>query len=770
MMKFKCYLLCFLILSSFTQIFSQKLNADDYLYRKGEVYFSFRLDNFSRLSELTKIISLDAVNVDGEVRAYANAKEFSKFKEMGIPYEVLPHPGDSPEPVPMSNYSDLQSRNNWNTYPTYDAYVQMMNDFATNYPNLCQVFQFGSTVQGRKLLVAKITSNVNQKKPRFLYTSSIHGDETGGYVLCLRMIDYLLSNYGTNPRVTNLVDNVEIYINPLANPDGTYKSGNNTVNGAIRYNANYVDLNRNFPDPADGPHPDGNSWQAETVAFMSLADNHLFNLSANFHGGAEVVNYPWDTWSRLHTDNTWWIFVSRQYADTAHLYSPSGYMASFNNGITNGYAWYRITGGRQDYMTYFQQGREFTLEISNTKLYPASQLPNLWEYNYRSMLNYIEQSLYGIRGIITDSITGQPIRAMVFIKNYDKVIDSSMVFSRLPFGNYHRFVSPGAWTLEFSAPGYITKTVSGIQTSNYNTTYVNVQLRPVGVWANFEADRTRIEPGETVSFTDLSVGGATSWQWNFPGANPSGSTVENPTGIEYPEEGVFDVTLTASNANYNNTQTKINYIIVGEQYLMGNQTLSTCSGKFYDDGGPAYNYGSDQHLITTFLPALSGHRVRLDFEVFDLENSSNCEKDYLKIYDGPSTSSPLIGQWCGNDNPGIVVSGASGGPLTVEFVSNRFVNGQGWSASISCDSGVGIPENVSISARIIIDNEQSTLRIIDAPDDASLILFDLCGNRIMTSNLKSNSGKLSVGHLPRGMYLLKLIKGHLSKTYKVILH
>ncbi|NLH51366.1 MAG: T9SS type A sorting domain-containing protein [Bacteroidales bacterium] len=769
MMKFKLYFLCFLILSSFTPIFGQKLNADDYLQRKGEVYFSFRIDDFNRLSELTKIISLDAVSAEGEVRAYANAKEFSRFTELGIPFEVLPHPGDSPEPVPMSDYDDLKSRNNWNTYPTYDAYVQMMNDFASNYPNLCQVFQFGTSVQGRKLLMAKITSNVNQKKPRFFYTSTIHGDETGGYVLCLRMIDYLLSNYGTNPRVTNLVDNVEIFINPLANPDGTYKGGNNTVNGAIRYNANYVDLNRNFPDPADGPHPDGNSWQPETVAFMSLADNYFFNLSANFHGGAEVVNYPWDTWSRLHTDNTWWIFVSRQYADTAHAHSPTGYMAGFNNGITNGYAWYRITGGRQDYMTYFQQGREFTLEISNTKLYPASQLPNLWEYNYRSMLSYIEQSLYGIRGIITDSITGQPIRAMVFIKNYDKVIDSSMVFSRLPYGNYHRFVSPGTWALEFSAPGYVTKTVTGVQTSNFNTTYVNVQLRPLGVWANFEADRTRIQPGETVSFTDLSVGGATNWQWSFPGANPSASYVQNPTGIEYPEEGVFDVTLTASNANYNNTQTKLNYIIVGEQYLMGNQTLSTCSGKFYDDGGPAYNYSSDQHLITTFLPALSGHRVRLDFELFDLESSSDCEKDYLKIYDGPTTNSPLLGTWCGNNSPGTVEAGANGGPLTVEFVSNRFVNGQGWMANISCDSGVGIPENAPISAKIT-DNGQGTLLIMDAPADASLILYDLCGNRLMTSNLNGNSGKLSVGQLPKGMYLLKLFKGHLSKTFKVIIH
>lgn len=227
--------------------------------------------------------------------------------------------------------------------------------------------------------------------------------------------------------------------------------------------------------------------------------------------------------------------------------------------------------------------------------------------------------------------------------------------------------------------------------------------------------------------------------------------------------------MSASNATYNNTKTKFNYIIVGDHYIMANQTLTTCSGKFYDDGGPAYNYGSDQHLITTFLPALPGYRMRLEFETFDLENSTGCEKDFVKIYDGPSTSSPLLGIWCGNNSPGTVEAGVNGGPLTVEFVSNRFVSGQGWVANISCDSGVGIPENAPISAKIT-DNGQGTLLIMDAPADASLILYDLCGNRLMSSNLNGNSGKLSVGHLPKGMYLLKLFKGHLSKTFKVILH
>jgi len=42
----------------------------------------------------------------------------------------------------------------------------------------------------------------------------------------LRLADYLLENYTSDLKVKDLVDNLEIWINPLANPDGTYNSGN----------------------------------------------------------------------------------------------------------------------------------------------------------------------------------------------------------------------------------------------------------------------------------------------------------------------------------------------------------------------------------------------------------------------------------------------------------------------------------------------------------------------------------------------------------------
>ncbi len=525
--------------------------------RNGEIYFYLE-EAAADVNALSAIISVDNVK-DGKVYAYASVNEFNKLKNL-YNYKLvqLPKPSELYR-AEMTNAA--REVLDWNYYPTYNAYLQLMQDFATNYPNLCVIDTIGTSIEGRLILAARISDNpgVEENEPEFLYTSSMHGDETTGYILTLHLIDYLLLNYGSDERVTNMVNSIDIWINPLANPDGTYAGGNSTVNGATRYNANYVDLNRNYPDPADGPHPDGNQWQQETVAFMAFAESRDFVLAANFHGGAEVVNYPWDTWGRLTADDAWWRMVSRKYADTVHANAPSGYFNDLNNGITNGYAWYRITGGRQDYMNYFQQCREFTLEVSNTKLLPASQLLNHWNYNYRSMLNYMEESLYGIRGIVTDTITGQPLRAQVYISGFDK--DSSMVFSSLPVGNYHRLIKAGTYNLTFFAEGYMPKTVKNIAVADLSTTLVNVRLWDGTPIPAFSSSDTLIAPGKTIQFFDNSGGTPTARLWTFEGGTPNTSTEANPV-ITYAQAGIYDVTLQVTNPVGSNTLLRDDYIEV----------------------------------------------------------------------------------------------------------------------------------------------------------------------------------------------------------------
>ncbi len=441
-------------------------SAMQYLETRGEVYFKFVHDN-SDLEALSKIISIDRM-VNDTIYAYANKKEFSRFLEKNPGYTILTPPSL------LLDESKLKTgyiSKDWDSYPAYDAYVAMMNAFADNYPDLCQLYEIGTTVNGRKLLCVKISDYVGVKEPEpeFFFTSTMHGDEVTGYILTLHLIDYLLSNYESLSEVRELVNNIEIWINPNANPDGTYFSGNNSVSGATRGNANSVDLNRNFPDPdpVDGEHPDGEDWQPETAAMMLFMNNHHFTFSANYHGGAEVMNYPWDTWSRSHPDEAWFRHVSYQYADTAKKYGGSSYFSSVvPDGVTNGYDWYPISGGRQDYTTYFCHGREITIEVSNVKMPPAASLPLYWDYNRVAMLDYIGQCLKGIHGTVTDSVTGEPLMAKIFVWDHDA--DSSQVYSDPVNGDYHRLIAPGTYTVKCSAPGYRDKIAEDVILNEWN--------------------------------------------------------------------------------------------------------------------------------------------------------------------------------------------------------------------------------------------------------------------------------------------------------------
>ena len=128
-------------------------------------------------------------------------------------------------------------------------------------------------------------------------------------------------------------------------------------------------------------------------------------------------------------------------------------------------------------MNYFKHCREFTLELSDNKTPNPNDLPMLWDANYPSLINYMEQSLYGIRGIVTDSITGVPLKAKIEITGHD--LDSSHVYSNLPIGNYHRHIFQGNYNLTFSKNGYYPKTINATILNN-DIVIEDVQLLPFG--------------------------------------------------------------------------------------------------------------------------------------------------------------------------------------------------------------------------------------------------------------------------------------------------
>jgi len=736
-------------------------NVETFFTKKSEAYFRIFTNSPKEIAVLSRIVSIDNLE-QSAVIANANKEEFSRFLEMGLKYEFLPAPGDQIHPL---MYDGSKNAYEWDTYPTYDAYVAMMYQFATDYPDLCQVFSIGTTVEGRELLFAKISDNVSQDEaePQFLYTGTMHGDETTGYVLLLRLIDYFLNNYGTDAEVTDMVDGMEIWINPLANPDGTFHGGNNTVNGSQRRNGNNVDLNRNYKDAQYGDHPDGNAWQPETVAFMTLAEDNNFVMSANFHGGAEVVNYPWDVWSRITADDDWWQMVSHEYADTAQYFSPSSYMNGYNDGITNGYAWYSISGGRQDYMNYFQHCREVTIELSDIKTLPESQLDAHWTYNKRSLINYIKQANFGVRGMVLDSLTHEPLYAKVEVLGHE--MDESHVFSREGQGNFHRLLKAGTYDIKFSADGYFPKTFENVVVQDYDSTVLLVELVSASLVSDFSADQTIIPVGGQVQFTQQCFGEPDTYEWTFEGGTPATSTDENPV-VTYNEVRSFDVSLTISKGADVQTMTKNNFIRVNEEYLMSNTSVTTCSGLFMDDGGEN-NYGDNKDYTMTFFSADNSPNAVLSiaFSEFVLEANDNCQYDYLEIYDGPDANGSLIGKFCGTNSPGTVVSSNDEKALTFVFHSDNNVNFSGWKAIVNCTIQEAVhelnPDNVKIYPNPVTNGK---LNIHSDMIVNSVFVYNMSGQAVYNKEIMDKNTSLDLSDLKVGMYVLEI------KTDKGISH
>ena len=559
--------------------------ANHYLAEKGEVVFEFTAQSQNQFKELAKFLSISHKFVDPnllKVEAYANASQFAKFLNYGLNFTV----SESENEFAADEYTTFSTAawdDTWNAYPTYSQYVAKLNYWATTYPNLCTLQNIGNTPNGRALYVLKISDNAStdEDEPEFLYTSSMHGDEITGYPTMLRLIDHLLSGYGSNTEITNIVNTTEIFICPLANPDGSYKTaGNNvmnssTANTATRSNAAGIDLNRNYPDAIDGLHPDDAIYQTETLAFMAFEKNRNFVLSANYHGGVEIVNFPWDTSNTpgtsqfsYHPHDNYFKFISKEYAQTCQTAdNDMNYMDDVQNtgqfpGTTNGAAWYSVYGGRQDWNNFFNHNKEITIEISTTKFPAAANLPFYWDRNRQALLNYLKQANNGLHGTVKDA-SGNPINAKVYINSFDNM--GSWVKTG-PLGDYHKVQIAGTYSVIFEAPGYVSQTISVTLTNDAKTV---LDVIMVATNSQPTASNQTICEGQTATLT-ATGSGTIKWydSQNAPSQIATGNSFTTPALSSTRSYFVENETTLAnigpalpSGTATNNTNSKNKYLI-----------------------------------------------------------------------------------------------------------------------------------------------------------------------------------------------------------------
>lgn len=266
-------------------------------------------------------------------------------------------------------------------YPSPEQIGADLQSIAAAFPQTARLFSIGKTKRGRDLWVMKISHRVatDDNRPEFKYVANMHGNEIVGRELMMRLIVDLLQNDGKDPLITQLLEKTQIYIMPSMNPDG--------ASAMRRGNADSVDLNRDFPDFSTRDNQNTPNGRAlETQAMMAWEASRRFVLSANFHGGSEVVNYPWDTIPDAHPLDALLKDLSLEYARNAPYIGAS---TVFRNGITNGYDWYVVKGGMQDWSYAYHRDLQLTVELSDDKWPPYKTVGDYYAKNRPALLGFI---------------------------------------------------------------------------------------------------------------------------------------------------------------------------------------------------------------------------------------------------------------------------------------------------------------------------------------------------------------------------------------------
>lgn len=358
-------LLTFVLCAGF---FTQAISAAKFGIIEEEVYIETPTDSLVELIAQHPELTIDHRDSLGmELFGPKGTKKW--LEEIGVNFSESTH-----------DHAAKSLNKNFNDYPTHKQIEAFLKKTVALNPKIAKLISIGKSVQGRDLYVVKISDNVeiDEVEPEFKYISSMHGDEITGRELTQFLIKDLIEGYGKDQKITDLINNTEIYIMPSMNPDGSKLRQ--------RANANGYDLNRNFPDFTRGDMNTSAGRQVEAQAIMKFQGERNFCLSANFHGGAVVVNYPWDSKYELHPLDGLLQEISLKYADENPAMRNS---RAFPRGITNGAKWYVLNGGMQDWSYFWHNDLQVTVELSKKKWPNYKDIPSFYRDNKDSMIEYL---------------------------------------------------------------------------------------------------------------------------------------------------------------------------------------------------------------------------------------------------------------------------------------------------------------------------------------------------------------------------------------------
>lgn len=369
-------------------------------------------------------------------------------------------------------------------YHTYEEIIALTDSLAVNFPAICKKEVFGTSLGGRELAALKISDNPDsdEPEPKILFDAGCHGNEIGGPENLIRFARDLCLKYGTDTLVTGLINTREIWIYLMVNPDGRVNMS--------RFNEAMVDLNRDYGYMwnASGGSTEAFS-QPETRGVRSCLDDCGSSVYVSYHSGLEQAAYPWAYREDEPRDKPHLRRLAKTYSDSS-LYLSLDYGQSY-------IIMYQANGMSIDY-AYGSLGTAcLTIEISVDKL-PPDPL-TYYIMNYPSMIEMIRLAGWGLEGSVTDSLTGEPVDAAIWVDNFFPS------YTLPATGYFNKYLLPGTHTLKITANGYATRTGISCYVPQQGSSVVNIPLMPDSVWTAHKVLACHI-PGDNPADEGFSPG------------------------------------------------------------------------------------------------------------------------------------------------------------------------------------------------------------------------------------------------------------------------
>ncbi len=350
-------------------------------------------------------------------------------------------------------------------YKTPEEVTTIVKKIEADFPSLVKLSTLGTSIEGREIWVIKISDNAHENEksePAILFNAMHHAREVMTTEVALDIANELLTKYDTDAKVKSWVDNNEIYIVPMLNPDGNHRVW--TSNNMWRKNArgDYgVDINRNYPyqwGACNGSS--GFQWsdtyrgasagsEPETKALMKLVGEIKPVFDISYHSYSELVLYPYS--------------CEGEHVETHEIVAGLGKeLASIiksDNGGTDyepGTSWevlYGVDGGDIDWMYHEHGVIPYVIELNSRSagFQPPYSLvaPTLVKQRpgWGKLLDRVSES--SIRGYLSE----ENINASTSItveglgdNNYKSVHKAKVD------GSFHVIVKPGMYSVTINTP------------------------------------------------------------------------------------------------------------------------------------------------------------------------------------------------------------------------------------------------------------------------------------------------------------------------------